>query len=102
MADEGPGRGTSVHSGANRRTGSPTHLGPPPKTWWPASWFTEAGEPKYWDPVCPLQRALYGHPESGAIWEKHLSGILEELGWERVAAHPRTWVHKETKALVRG
>ena len=71
-----------------------------PKTWWPASWFTEAGEPKYWDPVCPLQRALYGHPESGAIWEKHLSGILEELGWERVAAHPGTWVHKETKALL--
>ena len=71
-----------------------------PKSWWPASWFTEAGEPKYWDPVCPLQRALYGHPESGAIWEKHLSGILEELGWERVAAHPGTWVHKETKALL--
>ena len=48
----------------------------------------------------PFQRALYGHPESGAIWEQHLSSILEELGWERVAAHPGTWAHKETKALL--
>ena len=71
-----------------------------PKTWWPASWLTENGEPQYWDPVCPLQRALYGHPESGAIWEKHLSSISEELGWERVAVHPGTWVHKETKSLL--
>ena len=71
-----------------------------PKPWWPASWFTANSEPKYWDPVCPLERALYGHPESGAIWEKHLATILEELGWERVAAHPVTWVHKKTKALL--
>ena len=69
-----------------------------PKSWWPASWFTANGEPKYLDPVCPLERALYGHPESGAIREKHLATILEELGWEHVAAHPGTWVHKKTKA----
>ena len=71
-----------------------------PKSWWPKTWFTASGEPKYWDPVCPLQRALYGHPESGAIWEKHLASILEELGWERVRAHPGTWVHRETLALL--
>ena len=29
-----------------------------------------------------------------------MASILEELGWERVAAHPGTWVHKETKALL--
>ena len=71
-----------------------------PKSWWPAFWFTENGEPKYSDPVCPLQRALYVHPESGAIWEKHVASILEEVGWERVAAHPGTWVHKETKTML--
>ena len=71
-----------------------------PKSWWPASWFTENGEPKYWDPVCPLQRALYGHPESGAIWEKHLSSILEELGWESVAAHPGTWMQKQPRLCL--
>jgi hypothetical protein len=71
-----------------------------PKSWWPASWFDSKGQPKFWDPVCPLQRALYGHPESGAIWEKHLASILEDLGWVRVPAHPRTWVHEETRALL--
>ena len=34
------------------------------------------------------------------LGKKHLATILEELGWERVAAHPGTWVHKETKALL--
>ena len=29
-----------------------------------------------------------------------MATILEELGWERVAAHPGTRVHKETKALL--
>ena len=29
-----------------------------------------------------------------------MTTILEELGWERVAAHPETWVHKKTKALL--
>ena len=72
-----------------------------PNSWRPAFWFTENGELRYLDPVCPLQRALYGHPESGAIWgKKHLASILEELEWERVAAHLGTWVHKETKALL--
>ena len=45
-------------------------------------------------------RALYGHPESGAIWEKHLASILEELGWARVPSHPGTWVHDKSKALL--
>ena len=58
------------------------------------------GEPKYWDLVGPLERALDGQPESGSIWEKHLATILGELGKERVAAHPGTWVHTETKALL--
>jgi hypothetical protein len=71
-----------------------------PKSWWPSSWFDSKGQSKFWDPVCPLQRALYGHPESGAIWEKHLASILEDLGWVRVPAHPGTWVHDSTKALL--
>ena len=71
-----------------------------PKSWWPPSWFDSKGQPKFWDPVCPLQRALYGHPESGAIWEKHLAAILEDLGWLRIPAHPGTWVHDSTKALL--
>ena len=42
-----------------------------PKAWWPASWHG-----RFRDPVCRLRLALYGHPESGALWDKHLSAIL--------------------------
>ena len=31
------------------------------------------------DPVCPLIRALYGHPNSGAYWEQRCeSKVLKE------------------------
>ena len=65
-----------------------------PKAWWPKSWFDDQGRPLYFDPVVPLCRALYGHPESGALWDKHLRGILRKLGWSKVefspgALHPR-------------
>jgi hypothetical protein len=62
-------------------------------------WYNEKGEPKFWDPVCSLQGALHGHPESGTIWENHSATILEELGWKRICAHPGTSVH-ETKAFL--
>ena len=26
---------------------------------------------KMWDPVVPLIRALYGHPDAGGYWERH-------------------------------
>ena len=29
-----------------------------------------------------------------------MASILEELRWQRVAAHPGTWVHKENMALL--
>ena len=35
-----------------------------PKTRWPKSWIG-----KYKDPVVPLRLALYGHPDSGGLWE---------------------------------
>ena len=71
-----------------------------PRSWWPASWFTANGEPKYSDPICPLKRSLYGRPKSRAIRKKHLATILEELGWERVAAYLGTRVQKKIKVLL--
>ncbi len=32
--------------------------------------------------VMPIQHALQGHPESGALWEKHINGILMEIGFK--------------------
>ena len=57
-----------------------------PKAWWPASWHG-----LYRDPMCRLRLALYRHPESGALWDKHLSAIFTRLGWVRQEVHPGFW-----------
>ena len=54
-----------------------------PRSMWPPEWLTKDGKPIYSDPVVPLLKALYGHPESGALWEKHLASILTELKWKK-------------------
>ena len=63
-----------------------------PRTWirlprflWPKSWYNADGSPKYKDPVCVLKRALYGHPESGAIWDKKMRKVMKECGFLPVA-----------------
>ena len=66
-----------------------------PKAWWPASWHG-----RFKDPVCRLRLALYGHPESGALWDKHLSKILKSLGWVRQEVHPGLWLHTATGAIL--
>ncbi|CAE7285864.1 unnamed protein product [Symbiodinium natans] len=36
------------------------------------------------DPVVPLKLALYGHPDSGGIWERHCETELKKVGFEPV------------------
>ena len=50
--------------------------------------------------MCRLRLALYGHPESGALWDKHLSAILTRLGWVRQEVHPGLWLHTATGAIL--
>ena len=38
---------------------------------------------KFVRPVVLLLRALYGHPEAGGLWEKHLKQVLRQLGGKR-------------------
>jgi len=38
-----------------------------PETQWPKNW-----RGKFTTPVCPLRKALYGHPDSGTHWENPL------------------------------
>jgi len=52
-----------------------------PKFLWPKSWFYADGTPKYHDPVCILQKALYGHPESGLIWDKKMHKVMKICGF---------------------
>ena len=54
-----------------------------PRNRWPKAWTN------YRDPVCPLRLALYGHPDSGGIWEKHCTKQLRSIGW--VPVLPDIW-----------
>lgn len=64
-------------------TGLPTWLSLP-RNRWPAGW-----EEKYYRPMVPLILALYGHPDSGRIWEKHLNSSIATVGWEQIL--PDVW-----------
>ena len=60
--------------------------------------------PKEWlamhKPVCRLVKALYGHPEAGAHWERHLEKIVCEMGGARVPSHPSLFFFKGTRMLL--
>ena len=43
-----------------------------PRELWPDSWKNR----NYDKPMCRLDKALYGHPESGGHWERHLTDKL--------------------------
>ena len=59
-------------------TGIPTWLRLP-RNRWPKDW-----QRLYKDPLVPLLLALYGHPDSGGIWEKHFEDKIATKGWVSV------------------
>ena len=54
-----------------------------PRNRWPKAWSNMK------DPVAPLRLALYGHPDSGGIWEQHCTKELTKAGF--VAVLPDIW-----------
>ena len=62
--------------------------------------------PKHWKnqgwrrPMCLLERALYGHPESGAHWEQHLESAIKAIGGCVVPNHPSSFWFKDSKLLL--
>ena len=68
-----------------------------PKTRWPKSWIG-----KYKGPVVPLRLALYGHPDSGGLWEIDWMYRLGVVNF--VLLHPDTWpslfYHHELQLLL--
>eukprot|EP00971_Amphidinium_carterae_P246199 4889689-Amphidinium_carterae.1 len=68
-----------------------------PRVWWPKSWFGKTGEPLYRRPVCRLIKALYGHPVSGGVWERHLGKVLVSMGWRQVDGLSGIWVKDDLK-----
>lgn len=82
------------------RSGKPKTWVRLPRAWWPISWFAADGKPLYRDPVCILAKALYGHPESGAVWEAHLGKVMTELGWQSIDGWPSVWILRKELALL--
>ena len=68
---------------------------------WPEEWKNRG----YRKPMVRLIKALYGHPESGAHWEKHFEEIPRDpkncFDAVSVEAHPTTyWIPKEKLLLT--
>ena len=64
-------------------TGVPTWLSLP-RNRWPENWSKD-----FWQPMVPLVLALYGHPDSGGIWENHLNSRISKEGWKQIL--PDVW-----------
>ena len=64
---------------------------------WPKDW-----EKKCWQPMVPMLLALYGHPDSGGIWENHLNSRVVKQGWKQIL--PIIWHsifhHQELNCLL--
>jgi hypothetical protein len=66
----------------------------------PACWFDAQGNSLWADPVVLLDKALYGHPESGALWEAHLEAKLKLDKWERIEGHPGLYTNATLRASM--
>ena len=67
-----------------------------PRTLWPEDW-------KAWGmkkPMCLFKKALYGHPDSGGHWERHLNRAIEKLGGEAIPNHPSSFWFDSDKLFL--
>ena len=56
---------------------------------WLPSWFEKY--PPTTKLVVRLNKSLYGHPESGQCWQKHLEKRLRAIGGTESPEYPSTW-----------
>ena len=73
-----------------------------PRELWPDSWFHDGPartQPKYIRPHCRLLRALYGHPEAGALWEATLTAIMQQQGWTTIPGSGSVFLHQPSCAI---
>ena len=68
-----------------------------PRDRWPKEWIG-----KYTRPAVLLRIALYGHPDSGGLWERHCEAMLAAVGF--IMPDPEGWpsvfFHPELKLLM--
>ena len=65
-----------------------------PKILGPESWA------QYYEPVCILKLALYGHPDAGGYWERHCEEHLTSIGFAPVPDCRSTYWHPELKLFL--
>jgi hypothetical protein len=72
------------------------------KTWieLPPELQPESWRGKYTKPVVLLIKSLYGHPEAGAHWEKHLDNILRGFGGKVAPEFPSNYYFKGSELLL--
>ena len=67
---------------------------------------TDAWPPEiqYWKfrrPVVRLDKALYGHPDSGTMWEQHCDKKVQEIGFKPIGEEwPSMYFHDKLKLLL--
>ena len=52
------------------------------------------------DPVVVMERALYGHPDSGGHWEQHCEKSLVSIGWKTIPEWRSVYWHPELKLVL--
>jgi hypothetical protein len=67
-----------------------------PKELWPEEWHKLG----YQKPMCRLIKALYGHPEAGGHWEKHLTEAVSAAGGVPVQNHPSSFWFEADRCLL--
>ena len=50
--------------------------------------------------MCLLVKALYGHPESGGHWEKHLTEAVLAAGGVPIDGHPSSFWFSSEKMML--
>ena len=68
-----------------------------PRDRWPKEWVG-----KFSRPACRLRIALYGHPDSGGLWEIHCERMLVEVGFfvPDPEGWPSVFFHDRLKLLL--
>ena len=67
-----------------------------PKELWPDDWHKQG----FRKPMCLLNKALYGHPDAGGHWERHLTAAIVKIGGKAVENHPSNFWFPKTGLLL--
>ena len=51
-------------------------------------------------PCCKLNNSLYGHPEAGGHWERHLHKAIQGCGGIAIDNHPSSYWIEEAKLFL--